>query len=79
MTKSVRSVRSTPSRGAPAAAQTSTAADTAQANRAGADRHVRPARKGPGIGHRTDHDFQAVGTLTTSIDGTAYSQPANGS
>ncbi|MFI6435407.1 hypothetical protein [Streptomyces sp. NPDC050759] len=25
------------------------------------------------------NDFQALGTLTTSIDGTTYSQPANGS
>ncbi|MEV4581607.1 hypothetical protein AB0K16_51080 [Nonomuraea jabiensis] len=31
---------------------------------------------GPAVSHR--NDFQAVGTLTTTIDGTTYTQPANG-
>ncbi|MGW1561162.1 hypothetical protein ACWCQ1_32200 [Streptomyces sp. NPDC002144] len=47
-------------------------------------RHTGTKRTGPGgftLGPSVmlSNDFQAVGTLTTTLDGTTYSQPANGS
>ncbi|WP_328352703.1 hypothetical protein OG800_09745 [Streptomyces sp. NBC_00445] len=47
-------------------------------------RHTGTKRTGPegftlGPSAMLRNDFQAVGTLTTTIDGTTYSQPANGS
>ncbi|MFJ3802488.1 hypothetical protein ACIPSJ_40210 [Streptomyces sp. NPDC090088] len=47
-------------------------------------RHTGTKRTGPGgftLGPSVliGNDFQAVGTLTTTIDGTTYAQPANGS